>query len=312
MDKFKSTALGGTPRTLNDLRWALGQESNQGIIQALNNILGANGGDFVVQGCVLSGVTPNVSMTEGWIMLSSELLKVNAATGINTATDFTFTKSTTFNTAGLKNLQSGATADTYEINRGALNGGAGTLNVLTGDRIKSEFDSWTSFDITGTNANLVSNPVSDGSGVDRELFAAADGASTFRYRIVGKTVYWNMQITGFRIHSFFTVGALYTMVIKNLPFTAFTKQSLPVRLESTNEGCVSHNTMLTMETSSDRMYVNMRWADISIPVSLNLQYEHDTAGLGGTNSMRIKPLVGGDTTSQMYYNMNGGGVFEIE
>jgi len=260
----------------------------------------------VVQGCILSGTSPAVAMTEGWIYLGGELLKVSAATGINTTTDPTFTKVTTFKSTGLKQLQSGANADTYEQNRGILNGVGGTLNVLTGDRYKDQFDEWKTFDITGTNANLISNSTVGGGGTEIDL-ATEMVSGHFRYKIVGKTVYWSLKFVGIVLQTNLAVGAIFTIIIRNLPFAAKVSQSCAVRLNAGGglSQAVSGNTEIFMDAGSDRMFINRRVFDIDTPVLLNRVYEWDT-----TPSMAI--VATGSTNISVIYNGLGNGIFEIE
>lgn len=130
MDKFRTDLLGGLPFVLDDIRQFLGRltsPANHGIYQAFNNMLGGFGTDFIVQGCVVSGSTGAFSITEGWILLSSELIKVDAQGPFDEAVDGTFTKVTTFDPRGNKDFLNGSTADTYEKNRGVISGLGGTL-----------------------------------------------------------------------------------------------------------------------------------------------------------------------------------------
>ena len=130
MDKLKTSALGGFPFVLDDIRQFLGRltsPGNHGIYQGFNNILRGYGDDFIVQGCILSGSTGAFSITEGWILLGGELIKVDTQGPFDEAVDGTFTKVTTFDPRGNKQFLNGSIADTYEKNRGVLNGLAGTL-----------------------------------------------------------------------------------------------------------------------------------------------------------------------------------------
>lgn len=129
-DRLITTGNGGHPWVLNDFRWALGQiaAGNQGIYQAINNMLRGFGDNFIVQGVVASGTTPNIAITEGWIMLAGELLKVDAQTGIDTTSEDSFTKVTTNDTTGAKTYLNGATVQTYQKNRGVVDSLAGTLD----------------------------------------------------------------------------------------------------------------------------------------------------------------------------------------
>lgn len=128
MDKFLSVALGGIPKAWNDFRWFLGQASNQGIYQALNNLLGSYGSNVILQGCVVDLTVPAVAtMTEGWIYLGGELLKVEANAGFDSTTVFFFAKVVTTDTTGDKTLKSLASASTYQKNRAVLNSASGSL-----------------------------------------------------------------------------------------------------------------------------------------------------------------------------------------
>lgn len=126
-----STPPGGFPLVLDDLRWFLGQSAgNQGIYQALNNLLRLFGNSFAIQGVLVSGTTPNVQITEGWVMLDGELLKVDAQTGIDIATDIEFVKETSFDTAGDRKAQNGSDIRAYQINRAVVSGLGGGLNIV--------------------------------------------------------------------------------------------------------------------------------------------------------------------------------------
>ena len=130
MDKLKTSDLGGFPFVLDDIRQFLGRltsPANHGIYQAFNNILRGFGENFIVQGVVLSGSTGAFSITEGWILLGGELIKVDAQGPFDEAVDGTFTKVTTFDPRGNKDFLNGSNADTYEKNRGVLSGLGGSL-----------------------------------------------------------------------------------------------------------------------------------------------------------------------------------------
>lgn len=131
MDKLKTTDLGGFPFVLNDIRQFLGRltsPANHGIYQAFNNILRGFGDNFIVQGVVASGTSPNVAITEGWVLLDGELIKVDAQSSINTTTNNKFVKSTTFDPRGNKSFLNGSIADTYEKNRAVVQGTTGNLD----------------------------------------------------------------------------------------------------------------------------------------------------------------------------------------
>ena len=139
MDKFKTIAVGGLGLTLDDFRWFFGRLTapNEGIYPAFNNLLRGFGDNFIVQGVVASGTTPNVAITEGWVILDGEFIKVAAQTGIDTTTDNKFVKVTTFDSRGNKTFLNGSINDTYESNRAVVQGTTGNL----------DFDGDTFFDL---------------------------------------------------------------------------------------------------------------------------------------------------------------------
>lgn len=136
MNNFITHNNGGLPLVLDDVRWFLGQldsdstvdSSGAGIYQALNNLLRTFGDNFIVQGCVFS----SPAMTEGWIMLDGELLKVDANADIGANTHFS--KVTTYDSAGNKTFQNATSIDTYAKYRGVVNAGSGNLEY-NGDTI---------------------------------------------------------------------------------------------------------------------------------------------------------------------------------
>lgn len=130
MDKLFTRGVGGFPLVLDDLRQFFGRldDPSEGIYQAFNNLLRGFGDNFIVQGVVASGTTPNVAITEGWVLLNGELIKVDAQTGIDTATDNKFVKVTTFNSRGTKTFLNGSIIETYEINRAVVQGTSGNLD----------------------------------------------------------------------------------------------------------------------------------------------------------------------------------------
>lgn len=129
MDKLRFQDVGGFPLVLDDLQFLLGRLSSpdEGIYPAFNNLLRGFGDNFIVQGVVASGTTPNVAITEGWVLLDGELIKVDAQTGIDTATDNKFVKATTFDSRGTKTFLNGSVNETYEKNRASVIGTSGNL-----------------------------------------------------------------------------------------------------------------------------------------------------------------------------------------
>jgi len=132
MDKFIKTDTGGLPLRLDDLIWEQGEldASNFGIYQALQADLLAYGTDYIVEGCTYGA--PNI--TAGWIMLASELLRVDAHAG----TDNYFAKVSTFDARGDKTFKDASSQSTYQVNRGVLNAASGSLNITTALRLEDK------------------------------------------------------------------------------------------------------------------------------------------------------------------------------
>lgn len=310
MDQLSTGNLGGMPRTLDDLRWFLGLDGNQGIAQALNNMLGSFGTDFVVQGCEVTGTAPTQSLSEGWIILSGELLKVDSISGtLNTGADYTFTKDVSqFDTSGAKTMQSLDIVQAYRKNRGILNGSAGTLNVLTGARYKDQFDAWKEHDLSGANINLVGNDGSFGTGSDVNLNQGNVRTDGFKYKIVGKTVDWTADFD-FHLNPFSTPATYRSIIIRNLPWASKGTQSSIVRLDCIAGGAfttfVSHTALLNMQDTQDRMTISMSMFN-NAALIINRHYVFAAAP-----SMEVLVDSGGDLTLTRWI-VRGSGTFEIE
>jgi len=190
MDKLKTSDLGGFPFVLDDIRWLLGRldAPNEAIYQAFNNVLRGFGDNQILQGVVVSGTTPNVAITEGWVILDGELLKVDAQTGIDTSigNDNTFKKVTTFDSRGNKDFLNGSTADAYEKNRAVVQGEAGNL-PLTKNRT---FNVWSDFILTNSDIKA-----EDGSGMTLDP-GAADDSKRIRFLVTGNMVQCSIRIIG--------------------------------------------------------------------------------------------------------------------
>jgi len=189
-DKFITLANGGTPINLDDFRWITGQVvgGNQSIIQALENLLRGETlvDDFLVSGCVLSGSNPTKSLTAGWVMLGGELLEVAARSGdINDANDNRIILSTSFDATGDKTLLNGATAQTYQKRRGIVSGTSGNIDIRTPKRI---------MDLRDDTYTTPTFSAGDFVGVGGTWTALSGEITTNRFRILGKTMFWELTV----------------------------------------------------------------------------------------------------------------------
>jgi len=77
---------------------------------------------------VVSGSNPTKSLTEGWIYLGGELLKVDAISAtLDTATNDFYEKVPTFDVTGDKTAQNGTAIQAYQKNRGTITTNSGNL-----------------------------------------------------------------------------------------------------------------------------------------------------------------------------------------
>ena len=188
MDKLFTKNVGGFPLVLDDLRQFFGRldAPSEGIYQAFNNLFRGLGDNLIIQGVVASGTTPNVAITEGWVILNGELIKVDAQTGIDTATDNKFVKDTTFDPRGKKTFLNGLITGTYEKNRAVIQGLAGPLK-FDANRI---FNQW-------SRKVLINAEIEASNGVAMTLNpSATDLEKRIDFNVNGNTCYCNFAIVG--------------------------------------------------------------------------------------------------------------------
>lgn len=132
MDKLVLTATGGFPLKLDDLLWMDGRldAANKGMYDAIQAHLLAYGTDYIVEGCTYAD--PNI--TAGWIMLDSELMRVDAHAG----TDDFFVRTVTFDARGSKTFKDTSVNNTYEKIRGVLSGASGSLDINAALRLEDK------------------------------------------------------------------------------------------------------------------------------------------------------------------------------
>lgn len=125
MNNLKTSALGGMPYNLDDMRWvdAGVREAFKGIMSAFNVNLNEC---FILSGCVRSVVSGTASITEGYVSIAGEVCKVPAHSyAAATGSDKEYwTLVTSFDVTGQKVYQNSAIEDTYEIRQAKVVVGA--------------------------------------------------------------------------------------------------------------------------------------------------------------------------------------------
>ena len=217
MDKFKTIAVGGLGLILDDFRWFFGRltNPNDGMYEAFNNLLRGYGDNFIVQGVVASGTTPNVAITEGWVILDGELIKVDAQTGIDTASDNKFVKVTTFDPRGTKTFLNGSINETYEKNRAVVQGTSGNLDfdannfsdlrstttqrivaVETEQIFKTKVIEIGDWDMVATGSVNASHGIASGVSKIRQVTALILTDNGFSSRVLSQTVSGGVAVQG--------------------------------------------------------------------------------------------------------------------
>lgn len=171
MNRFKTKDLnGGMPIVLNDLRFLLGQDgyATAGIYKVFEGYLNSFGTDFIISGCVAAGAPG--AITEGWIFLDGEIIKVDAHTG----TDTYYEKITdTYHSDGDKTFQDGTTNDTYQQIRAKCTAAAGDLayngdtwdkkiNDKFGTRLLRKVVTFSAWNMDTANQKQVNHSIANG------------------------------------------------------------------------------------------------------------------------------------------------------
>ena len=175
MNKFESYQKdGGCPILMNDLRWILGQDeyATAGLYKVLEGYLNSFGTDFIISGCVPAG-SPG-AITEGWIFLGGEIIKVDAHTGTQ---DYYEKITDTYHADGNKTFQDGTTNDTYQQIRAKCTAVAGALKY-NGATLK----------------NTLVNVWADFTPSYEEIGTITLGI--YKYQRIGKTVIINFNLRG--------------------------------------------------------------------------------------------------------------------
>lgn len=264
MDKFITTATGGHGIVLDDLRWITGQVvgGNQAIIQALEDLLRgeALSDDFIVSGLVLSGSNPTKSLTAGWVLLGGDLLQVAARSAdIDDTTDNRIILSTSFDATGDKTLLNGSTAQTYEKNRGIVSGTSGNLDIRTPKRIMDLLDdTYSSQSFSAGNFG--------GSGGGSWVVEEGD-VTTNRFRVLGKTLFWEIVIADS------TIGTAPTSLDLTIPGGFNAKNAWRGLGAQYNDGSNS--------------FTNLNVGSAAGASNVNVSRENSAAYTAGTNNQDI-------------------------
>jgi hypothetical protein len=168
MDKLNTPIpSNGFPINWNDFRYFLGiTPYSNGLYQAMAGILKHYGDNFIVSGCEISG--GNVS--EGWVLLDGELIKVDA----HTATDDYYAKVVTYNSDGNKQTQLGSAVDAYEQNRAESTASSG--NLKNDNRLAGSYTGVVNGNYTKSKPNETINiSVTDSSSYSIALGSGYEG-----------------------------------------------------------------------------------------------------------------------------------------
>jgi len=119
MDKLITTNNGGIPYVNDDFRWS--DESIRDYINSQLNDISASGlgtnGNFVISGVEITDTGTEYIITDGYMWIDGEVLKVDAGTYAYPAQEYRFEAVETFDPTGEKVTRSGATIDTYRKRR---------------------------------------------------------------------------------------------------------------------------------------------------------------------------------------------------
>jgi hypothetical protein len=150
MDKFINTSNGGIPYVNNDHRW-----SDESIRDFLNKLLSdfgvtiADNDNFIISGVAVTHPS-TWSVTEGYVWINNEILKVDAGTyaTLTPPQEWRWIAVTSYDTTGNKTTRSGSSIQTYEKRR-AVPTAYLTTDPLTddmmefrlnGDRLRNKID----------------------------------------------------------------------------------------------------------------------------------------------------------------------------
>lgn len=250
MNRLKTKDLnGGMSLVLNDLRWFLGQDdyATAGIYKVLEGYLNSFGTDFIISGCVAAGAPG--AITEGWIFLDGEIIKVDAHTG----TDTYYEKITdTYHADGDKTFQDGTTNDTYQQIRAKCTAAAGDL-AYNGATLK----------------NTLVNVWADFTPAFNEI--GTPTVHVYKYQRIGKTVTLSFSIQGTPIGG---KNWFYMTLPVNAKFTNWGGFGFPVVIYNS----IANEFTARMQVASATklgfyQYDGSDWANAEIFIAGQLIYE---------------------------------------
>ena len=126
MNKLLSFTGGKPDFNIDDVLW-----NDDATREALQEVFRVFGDNYIIQ-----GVTGTTSITAGYIMLDSELLKVDA----HTKTSTHFAKVTTYDAGGDATFNDGTPRQTWQKNRATITAGSGSLAYATAQRLEDILD----------------------------------------------------------------------------------------------------------------------------------------------------------------------------
>jgi hypothetical protein len=153
MDKLITTNNGGIPYVNDDFRWS--DESIRDYINSQLNDISASGlstnGNFVISGVEITDTGAEYIITDGYMWIDGEVLKVDAGTYAYPAQEYRFEAVETFDPTGEKVTRAGATIDTYRKRR-AVPINRNIASPVTDGQLRL-------LEAIGTNASILKNKI---------------------------------------------------------------------------------------------------------------------------------------------------------
>lgn len=127
MNKLKTTDLGGFRLRSNDFRWQ--QNANEMAFKSILNSVD-NSKTIILSGCVITGITPALSISSGYVSIEGEVIFVPAQSfTVPTLPDVAYLEvQTSWDPTGLKVFKNSIAHDTYEIRTAVVTTGALPVN----------------------------------------------------------------------------------------------------------------------------------------------------------------------------------------